>query len=295
MIVAAEETTRGIKTPAVKCIDISKFYGATIALKDVSFEVQQGEIFGLLGPNGAGKTTAIRILKGMIKPNAGIASVLGHQVDKEANWVKQHTGYLPEEGSLLGRLTPIELCEFIGGLFGVNSQNSRERAKQLLTMFNLIEKKDELIENLSRGMKQKLSIICSIIHDPIVVLMDEPLASLDPSAAKMVKDFIIYLSREKEKTVLISSHRLSMVEDICDRVGIIHKGKILYIGTPQSIIKETATKTLEEAYLAILPEFENPKVTENGSLIEQAEKTEQTNGQTEQEDAEVQRSVTKGE
>jgi ribosome-dependent ATPase len=125
--------------------------------------------------------------------------------------------------------------------------------------------------------------------------MDEPLASLDPSAAKMVKDFIIYLSREKEKTVLISSHRLSMVEDICDRVGIIHKGKILYIGTPQSIIKETATKTLEEAYLAILPEFENPKVTENGSLIEQAEKTEQTNGQTEQEDAEVQRSVTKGE
>ncbi|MHA1462985.1 MAG: ABC transporter ATP-binding protein [Candidatus Heimdallarchaeota archaeon] len=255
---------------AIRISNVTKVYGATIALAGVSFEVKQGEIFGLLGPNGAGKTTSIRILKGMINPTSGEAFILGKRISDDPNWAKEHTGYLPEEGSLIGRLTPLELSEFIGGLFGVSAANSRNRSIELFRMFELYEKKDELVEKLSRGMKQKLSIICSLIHDPDILLMDEPLASLDPSAAKMVKDFIKYLSREKEKTIIISSHRLSLVEDVCDRVAIIHQGAIIAEGTPKTIMQETNTTSLEDAYLAVIPGYKSPVITSEGTIVETA-------------------------
>ena len=258
---------------AIKVNEISKHYNNVIALANVSFEVFEGEIYGLLGPNGAGKTTTIRILKGMLKPTTGDALIFGHSILSDTNYAKKITGYLPEEGSLMGRLTPLELCEFIGGLFGVSAENARVRAEEFFSIFSLTEKKDELIENLSRGMKQKLSIITSLIHDPQIVLMDEPLASLDPSASKMVKDFIKYLSKEKKKTVVISSHRLSMVEDVCDRVAIIHYGTILDVGTPKRIMDETNTNSLEDAYLAIIPGYQKPVFMGDGSIIETQKNT----------------------
>jgi len=261
------------ESTAVRIIDIAKSYGSTLALAGISFEVQKGEIFGLLGHNGAGKTTTIRILKGMIKPTSGEAFIFGRNISDDPNWVKQHTGYLPEEGSLIGRLTPTELCEFIGGLFGVSPQNSRTRALEFFKMFGLFDKKDELVEKLSRGMKQKLSIISSIIHDPELIYMDEPLASLDPSAAKMVKDFINYLAKEKGKTIIISSHRLPLVQDVCDRVAIIHQGSILVIDSPANIMKMSNTTSLEEAYLTIVPGYIKPVFDTDGTLIEATEKT----------------------
>ncbi|MHA1433029.1 MAG: ABC transporter ATP-binding protein [Candidatus Heimdallarchaeota archaeon] len=259
---------------AIKANELSKLYNSVVALANVSFEVFEGEIYGLLGPNGAGKTTTIRILKGMLKPTTGDAFIFENSILTETNYAKKITGYLPEEGSLMGRLTPMELCEFIGGLFGVSAFNARARAEEFFSIFGLTEKKDELIENLSRGMKQKLSIITSIIHDPQIVLMDEPLASLDPSAAKMVKDFIKYLSKEKKKTVIISSHRLSMMEDVCDRVAIIHHGSILVVDTPKRIMDDTKTNSLEEAYLAIIPGYQKPVYLGNGSLVETQEEEE---------------------
>lgn len=262
------------KPIAIKTDKISKVFGKTIALTDLTLEIKTGEIFGLLGPNGAGKTTSIRILKGMIKPTSGRAEIFEHKIEENLDWVKQNTGYLPEEGSLMGRLTPLELSEFIGGLFSVPAEISRQRALEFLEDFNLLNRKDELIEKLSRGMKQKLSIILSIIQDPLIVFMDEPLASLDPAASRMVKDFIRYLSKEKQKTILISSHRLSMVEDICDRVAILHQGAVHDIGTPQEIIAKTNTKTLEEAYLALIPGYIQPTFTLDGSIIETSEETQ---------------------
>ncbi len=256
---------------AIKAKELSKLYNNVVALANVSFEVFEGEIYGLLGPNGAGKTTTIRILKGMLKPTTGDAFIFDHSVLSDMTYAKQMTGYLPEEGSLMGRLTPMELCEFIGGLFGVSAENSRLRAEEFFSIFGLTEKKNELIENLSRGMKQKLSIITSIIHDPQIVLMDEPLASLDPAAAKMVKDFIKYLSKEKKKTVIISSHRLSMMEDVCDRVAIIHHGTILVVDTPKKIMDDTNTNSLEDAYLAIIPGYQKPVYLGDGSLVEATE------------------------
>ncbi len=259
---------------AIRTYKISKIFGRTIALTDLTLEIKTGEIFGLLGPNGAGKTTSIRILKGMIKPTSGNAEIFDHKIEENLDWVKQNTGYLPEEGSLMGRLTPLELSEFIGGLFGVPANISKQRAVEFLEDFNLLDRKDELIEKLSRGMKQKLSIILSIIHDPLIVFMDEPLASLDPAASRMVKDFIKYLSKEKQKTILISSHRLSMVEDICDRVAILHQGAVHDIGTPREIMKKTNTKTLEDAYLALIPGYIQPTFTIDGSLVEASEITQ---------------------
>lgn len=267
---------------AIQLDRISKMYGTTMALAGASFDVKKGEIFGLLGPNGAGKTTTIRILKGMIKATSGNAYVLGKSIAEDPNWIKQHTGYLPEEGSLLGRLTPLELSEFLGGLYGVSAENARTRATELLKLFGLHEKRDELIEKLSRGMKQKLSIISSIIHDPDILLMDEPLASLDPSAAKMVKDFITFLSREKAKTIIISSHRLSLVEDVCDRVAILHKGQILEIGTPEEIMRETKTTTLEDAYLAIIQTVEGAVMLKNGKLVEKEKQEKPEDFESEQ-------------
>ncbi|MEA2070439.1 MAG: ABC transporter ATP-binding protein [Asgard group archaeon] len=266
-----ENFTSTKEKPVVVLKDLAKNYGKTVALQKVTFNVYQGEIFGLLGQNGAGKTTTLRVLKAMIKPTLGSAFVLEKDVMNDKKWVKQHTGYLPEEGSLLSRLTPLELCEYIGGLFGLSVENSRQRAMYFLEIFDLLKKKDALIEELSRGMKQKLSIICSIIHDPEIVLMDEPLASLDPSAARMVKDFIRYLAKEKGKTIIISSHRLGLVEDVCDRVAILFEGKILAIDSPKGIIEETQTTNLEEAYLALIPGYEQPMMTTNGSLVEGAE------------------------
>lgn len=254
-------------TIAIRLEKISKVYNSTVALANASFEVKKGEIFGLLGHNGAGKTTTIRILKGMIKPTSGEAFIFGKRISENLNWVKQNTGYLPEEGSLIGRLTPLELCEFIGGLYGVDRSNSRTRGIEFFKLFGLYEKKDELIEKLSRGMKQKLSLICSILHDPEIILMDEPLASLDPAAAKMVKDFIKYLSREKRKTIIISSHRLALVEDACNRVAIIHKGLIMDIGTPKEIMSKTNASLLEDAYLSIIPGYDNPMFSHNGTII----------------------------
>jgi len=256
---------------AIKAKELSKLYSNVVALANVSFEVFEGEIYGLLGPNGAGKTTTIRILKGMLKPTTGDAFIFDHSVLSDMTYAKQMTGYLPEEGSLMGRLTPMEICEFIGGLFGVSAGSSRLRAEEFFAIFGLAEKKNELIENLSRGMKQKLSIITSIIHDPQIVLMDEPLASLDPAAAKMVKDFIKYLSKEKKKTVIISSHRLSMMEDVCDRVAIIHHGTILVVETPKKIMADTNTNSLEDAYLAIIPGYQKPVYLGDGSLVEATE------------------------
>ncbi|MHA1125515.1 MAG: ABC transporter ATP-binding protein [Candidatus Heimdallarchaeota archaeon] len=271
-----EPSQENISEPriAIKANELSKLYNSVVALANVSFEVFEGEIYGLLGPNGAGKTTTIRILKGMLKPTTGDAFIFENSILTETNYAKKITGYLPEEGSLMGRLTPMELCEFIGGLFGVSAFNARARAEEFFSIFGLTEKKDELIENLSRGMKQKLSIITSIIHDPQIVLMDEPLASLDPSAAKMVKDFIKYLSKEKKKTVIISSHRLSMMEDVCDRVAIIHHGSILVVDTPKRIMDDTKTNSLEEAYLAIIPGYQKPVYLGNGSLVETQEEEE---------------------
>ncbi len=241
----------GLKTgTAIKTKDLSKKFGEIIALDKLTLDVDYGVTFGLLGPNGAGKTTTVRLLNCIIKPTSGEAYVDGNSI-KTPDKVKAITGLLPEQPGVFGKLTPIEFLEFIGSLYHVPTNILEDRIKELIEMFDLEERSNDLLETYSRGMKQKILLASALINDPTVLFLDEPTSNLDPEASKIVKDLIKHLSKKYAKTVFICSHILPLVEEICDRIGIIVKGKLLFEGTIPEILAATDSKTLEEAYLKL--------------------------------------------
>jgi ABC-2 type transport system ATP-binding protein len=233
---------------------LSKHYGKggeIKALHDLDLEVYEGETFGLLGPNGAGKTTTVRLLNCIIKPTNGTATVNGYDILKEKTEVKRVTGLLAESPGLYEKLSAHEFLEFIGALYDVSRDTLSERIDDLLKLFGLHDRRDYLLEGYSRGMKQKILIASALIHDPPILFFDEPTSMLDPRAALMVKDLIKQLADTAGKTIFICSHILPIVEELCDRIGIINKGKLIALGTIAEIIAQTETKTLEEAFIAV--------------------------------------------
>jgi ABC-2 type transport system ATP-binding protein len=233
---------------------LSKYYGKGGEIKavdELDLEVYEGETFGLLGPNGAGKTTTVRLLNNIIKPTSGTATVNGHDILQEETEVKRVTGLLAESPGLYEKLSAYEFLEFIGALYDVPSDILPERIDDLLKLFELYDRRDYLLEGYSRGMKQKILIAAALIHDPPILFFDEPTSMLDPRAALMVKDLIKKLADTAGKTILICSHILPIVEELCDRIGIINQGKLIAIGTVDEILDKTKTTTLEEAFIAI--------------------------------------------
>jgi len=233
---------------------LSKYYGKggeIKALDELDLEVYEGETFGLLGPNGAGKTTTVRLLNCIIKPTSGTAAVNGHDILKDETEVKRLTGLLAESPGLYEKLSAREFLEFMGALYDVPSDILPERIDDLLKLFGLYDRRDHLLEGYSRGMKQKVLIAAALIHDPPILFLDEPTSMLDPGAAHMVKDLIKELAERADKTVFVCSHILPIVEELCDRIGIINQGKLVALGTVDEIIAQTGTKTLEEAFIAI--------------------------------------------
>jgi len=233
---------------------LSKYYGKggdIKAVNELDLEVYEGETFGLLGPNGAGKTTTVRLLNCIIKPTGGTATVNGHDILKEDTEVKRVTGLLAESPGLYEKLSAYEFLEFMGALYDVPNNILTERIDDLLKLFGLHDRRDYLLEGYSRGMKQKILIASALIHDPPILFLDEPTSMLDPRAALMVKDLIKKLAESAGKTIFICSHILPVVEELCDRIGIINQGKLIALGTVDEIISQTKTKTLEEAFIAI--------------------------------------------
>ena len=233
---------------------LSKYYGKGGEIKavdELDLEVYEGETFGLLGPNGAGKTTTVRLLNCIIKPTGGTASVNGYGILKQGTEVKRITGLLAESPGLYEKLSAHEFLEFMGALYDVPSDVLRERIDNLLKLFSLYDRRDYLLEGYSRGMKQKVLIASALIHDPPVLFLDEPTSMLDPRAALMVKDLIKKLANGAGKTIFICSHILPIVEELCDRIGIINQGRLIAVGTIDEIKAQTGTKTLEEAFIAI--------------------------------------------
>ena len=233
---------------------LSKYYGKGGEIKavdELNLEVCEGETFGLLGPNGAGKTTTVRLLNNIIKPTSGTATVNGHDILQEETEVKRVTGLLAESPGLYEKLSAYEFLEFIGALYDVPSDILPERIDDLLKLFGLYDRRDYLLEGYSRGMKQKILIAAALIHDPPILFFDEPTSMLDPRAALMVKDLIKKLADSAGKTIFICSHILPIVEELCDRIGIINQGKLIAIGTVDEILDKTKTTTLEEAFIAI--------------------------------------------
>jgi len=233
---------------------LSKYYGKGAQIKavdELDLEVYEGETFGLLGPNGAGKTTTVRLLNCIIKPSAGTATVDGHDILKQENDVKKVTGLLAESPGLYEKLSAHEFLEFMGALYDVPNDILSDRIDDLLKLFELYDRRDYLLEGYSRGMKQKVLIASALIHDPPILFLDEPTSMLDPRAALMVKDLIKKLAESAGKTIFICSHILPIVEELCDRIGIISQGRLIALGTLDEILAETKTKTLEEAFIAV--------------------------------------------
>jgi ABC-2 type transport system ATP-binding protein len=240
--------------PVIRTENLSKHYGKNgriRAVDELNLSVYEGETFGLLGPNGAGKTTTVRLLNCIIRPTSGDAFVGGHSILREEMEIKRMTGLLAESPGLYEKLSAREFLEFVGALYDVPSDVLSPRADNLLRLFGLDGRRDHLLEGYSRGMKQKVLIAAALIHDPPVLFFDEPTSTLDPRAALMVKDLMKDLSENAGKTIVVCSHILPIVEELCDRIGIINQGRLVALGTLDEILAEAGEDTLEKAYIEI--------------------------------------------
>ncbi len=211
---------------------LNKKFRGNVALEDVSFSVEAGEVFGLLGPNGAGKTTMIRIILDILRQDSGTVSVMGRKLSEE---VKDSIGYLPEEGSLYRDSTVMESLVYFSSLKGTEIE--RERVNGFLSRFGLLEHKDKKISELSKGMQRKLLFIISVIHEPDVLILDEPFSGLDPINRRLMKDVIMELN-EKGMTIIMSTHQMGEVERMCDRILMINRGRNVLYGDLDNIKKK---------------------------------------------------------
>ncbi len=212
--------------PVLHIDGLTKTFGRKTVVDDVSFDVQRGEMFGFLGPNGSGKTTTIRMSLGIIRPNSGLIRILGSQPDREA---LKRVGYLPEERGLTKKVRVIEVLRFLGRLKGMSASAAESRALDLLERVNLHEHRDKHVESLSRGMTQFVQFIGAIIHDPDFIILDEPFAGLDPLNVELMK--VLLTERQKAgASVMFSTHIMSDVEELCERVALISDSRLLLFG-----------------------------------------------------------------
>ncbi len=215
--------------------NLTKRFGELTAVDNVSLDVEEGEIFGFLGPNGAGKTTTVRMLSGLISKSSGTAVVAGCEVGKEADALRLRSqiGILPENVGLYEGSNAYQNLEYFGQLYRMDPSTLRRNIERLLRSMDLWDKRDAPVETFSKGMKQKLAIARALVHDPILLFLDEPTANLDPEAAKMVRDTILALRREK-RTIFLNTHNLDEAQRVCDRVGIL-RTRLLTIGSPRDL------------------------------------------------------------
>jgi ABC-2 type transport system ATP-binding protein len=223
-----------MSSPIIQASGLTKRFGKLEAVRDVTFEVGAGQVFGFLGPNGAGKTTTIRMLTGLVRPSAGSAQVAGFDVVSEPREVKRRVGYLAETPYLYPKLSGREFLGFMGSLYEVPLPVARQRAARLLSLFELAEKADDLVETYSHGMRQKLALAGALLHEPPVLFLDEPTSGLDPRSARLVKDLLVGLVG-RGHTVFLSTHVLEIAEQLCHRVGIIDRGQVIATGTLEEL------------------------------------------------------------
>ncbi len=238
---------------AIEVSDLRKSYGRVKALDGLSFRVGTGEIYGLIGPNGAGKTTTLKILVGLLKPDSGVAKVMGINVIKDRVGALKYVGYVPENPVAFQNLSIEEFMRFVTSLRGIEWGDVREEFEYYLDAFNLRGKRGELMGKLSRGMVQKALVIATFLVKPKVLIMDEPMAGMDPEAQHVFKEEVRRLVKGEGVTALISSHLLDMVERFCTRVGIINKGRLVLEGRVEEVKERLGgSKTLEEVFLKVV-------------------------------------------
>ncbi|MFW9854398.1 MAG: ABC transporter ATP-binding protein [Candidatus Thorarchaeota archaeon] len=233
--------------------NLSKEFNGFTAIRNISFRINEGEIFAYLGPNGAGKTTTINIVATLLLPSSGTAKVAGYDVTKEGLKVRRLIGYSPDDFGLYPTLTIFGNLDFSGALYGIRKNARRKKIKKLLEFFTLEDKKNTPISALSKGMKQKVNLARALIHNPRILLLDEPTSGLDPVMAKEVMSLISGLKKEG-KTILMTTHLLSRAEKVCDTVAVINEGKILDVGNLIDVKTRLKQSTLEDVYFSLLGE-----------------------------------------
>jgi sodium transport system ATP-binding protein len=229
--------------------------GSVTALEEVSFDVKPGEIFGLLGPNGAGKTTCLRILSTVLRPTGGTAVVAGYDVRTHPAQVRAQIGFMSGNTGIYDRMTAWELVEYFGRLHGMDEAVLQRRLREIFTTLQMDEFRDVLGSKMSTGMKQKVSIARTIVHDPPVLIFDEPTTGLDVLVARAVLNAIASL-RDEGKCIIYSTHIMREVEKLCDRTAIIHKGRILAAGTPAELEARFGQPDFEEMFFALISRAE---------------------------------------
>ncbi len=239
----------------IDLINITKDYGTTIAVNNLNLHVASGEIYGFIGPNGAGKTTTIRMMGGIIEPSSGSIIIDGIDMKENPVAAKKIIGVVPDRPFLYEKLTGAEFLKFIADIYEVDARSVRQRSDDLLRQFALWDWANEIIEAYSHGMKQRLIIAAALMHDPKILVVDEPMVGLDPSAVRMVKDIFKDLA-SKNVAIFVSTHTLSIAEDMCDRIGVIHKGNLVAQGTMDELnsAAQTQKARLEEVFLTLIHE-----------------------------------------
>ncbi len=270
----------------IEVSNLTRFYGQNVGVKDLNFEIKEGEIFALLGPNGAGKTTTLRLLTGMIGPTRGCVSVDDLRTDdlKSIRQIHMKVGILPEVPGHYENLSAFRNMQFYGRMYGMDDSNIEARVKELMHDFDIWDKRDSAVATFSKGMKQKLAIIRAVIHDPKYIFFDEPLSGLDPEASRFVKDYMKSL-RGNDKTVILSTHDLDDADKLSDRVAVV-RNSLLAIDSPKALKNQAFRRTvvfhLADINGLTLNEIENMSFVssakiENGSLVIELDSPEQNN------------------
>jgi len=231
----------------VRLKNLTRRFGDLVAVDNVTLSIPAGQICGYLGPNGAGKTTTVRMLTGMIQPTAGTATIAGYDIREESLEVKRRIGVVPELGALYQCLTPFEYLQFVGRLYRMEEETIAKRIAEFCDFFQMGERIHQRMTGFSRGMKQKVVIAAALIHTPHVIFLDEPLSGLDANAALLLKELLRNLANEG-KTIFYCSHILEVVENLCDRVVIIDKGRIVADGSVGDLKQMTKRSSLEGVF-----------------------------------------------
>jgi len=236
---------------------LTRHFGPKIAVDDLNLDIPSGTFFCFLGPNGAGKTTTIRILTGLLRPSSGRAIVGGYDIQQDPVNARRLIGYVPDHPFLYDKLTGREFMRFVAGLYQLSEAAFSERCMPLMELFEIAPVADQLIEDYSHGMRQKLSFASCFLHAPKIMIVDEPWVGLDPKNIRFVKDYLRQKCREEGLTVFMSTHTLSIAEEIADQIGIIHRGKLRFVGTVAEVKAMSRTPgSLEDVFLEITREDE---------------------------------------
>lgn len=244
-------------TPAIRIDGVTKRYGTFTAVDGLSLEVREGELFAFLGPNGAGKTTTIKMVAGLLIPDAGSVSVCGHVMGRDGRQAKAQIAYVPDEPFLYEKLTGQEFLDFVAEMYGLSADFRRARLARLIERLEMGGFLDKLTEGYSHGMKQRTVLAAALLHEPKVLVIDEPMVGLDPKTVRTVKDLMAEMTRAG-RTVFMSTHTLEVAEAVADRIGIIHRGRLVAVGTLAELrARAAANVSLEDIFLRLTADETN--------------------------------------